>query len=989
MDDIYFIAMDYYKKKDYSNTIIYLKKGMEENDVRCINAYGNCLYNGIGIEKDEEKGKQIILSNIDALEAESKVNNGSKLNAYLAYKNVPFLKDDKKAFEVLLKMYEADDDMTEDALYDLAWYYKKGTVCECNDKKAFDLFNECYEKYHDKYSLQEIASYYLLGNDEANINSDLDKFLSLVKLGYEIDKKLFYEDLIGLYIGYNEYISQIYTNDRIQTYINYNEAIKIINELIESKTLNDEKIYLYEIIVSYLLDRNKEKAISKMNNIELKDINTFEKFWAHIVQFLDPRNISMDSYEFLNKIFYNKYFTFINIDINDICPYAKMAEVYNDILLNKEFFHLDEKQIKNFNLIQLNYLIEGEKNNDYLAMFSYAFKLLSHNNERTSIKNIDFNKVFNLLNKSVSIVDTFSMSLNYLAFCYEYGLGTDKNIITAIKYYRKSYLLNDVHANCSPPAAFNLYYLLSEKVKTPEALIEASEILKNKEIFSVFSPLFLPESGFTDLIYHKKDFYAAKLFNDYYSLGLCYLKGYGIDKNVDKAIECFEKDLSESQSNSLSIIGCIYYEGIDKTKDLNKAYNYFIKSINTKNAYFDSSAYEYLFKLYTNTEFEQFDPKKGLEYLKIAADTTDDYNVSRGEICYLLANFYYDNEFNLIDKEKANKYYKIAYDLGIDCSFAIESIERDEKLHKLYLEGIHQGKLKNLSNYELIKFAKQYAREKFISSSQKGIYNAITSLNLSNLSPIDKKTQIENLLKESFGYLWADLKDEAKDSMITALFVYSNFIALGKDVYLDLDFSAVINGLSKAFEIELKEFYFTKYLSYLKENNIAYKEFVDESTLIQLPFIESKVYVKDNEPKIKYSYVEETENKKFTLGNVYFITTSGQNKYYLNRLCNTKNEGIKIKDSFGSSSKVNTRLIDYFDTVFKKEVFPEINRKNDIAKYLINFADDVNTIKFKRNSGSHDSIMTVDDAEFCADYLIMVKKLMFSFLSIIQPEKRK
>lgn len=984
MEDLYFTAMEYYKKQDYDNALIYIKKGIEENDVRCINAYGCFLYNGQGLEKDEEKGKQIIISNIEALEEESKIKrNRSKVNVYLAYKNQPFLKNEKKVFETLVRMYEADEDMNADRLFELATYYKKGEICEFNNKKAFDLYNESYEKYNDIYSLSELTSYYLYGFENI-VERDINKALKLLKKGYRIEKSIFYKDLLTIYMGLDYTGIHEFTTS---CFINYNYALNIITDLKNSNSVvSNEELHMYEITISYLIDHNKENALNKMNDLEINDVETFDTFWGHIIQFLNINNITFESYEFLNKLFFDKCFSIKNFKLNDICPYAKMAEVYNGALLDCEILHLNEKAINNMRKKRLYYFIEGEKCTDYLAMFSYAFMLL---NDNKSIKDIDINKVFTLLNKSVSIYDKLSISLNYLAFCYEYGLGTNKDINKAINYYRKSYLLNDFHTNCSPIAAFNLYYLLTEEIKTMESTKEGNEILDNKKLLDLFSSTFLLESHFKDLDYSKKYFYYANLKKDYYKLGCCYLQGYFVNKNIDKGIEFLLKDTSEYMSYSLSLVGSIYYEGLDKEKDLNHAYSYFIKSIAAKDSYIDYNSYIYLFKLLTNKDFELFNPSKGLEYLSFAANNNNENIHAKADACYLLAIFYEDNEFNLIDRQKAKEYFQKAYDLGIDCSFAIESLERKDKLQEYYIEGIKQCKNKNLNDYELNKYAKQYAREKYISSSSNGIYNAIISLKLNNLTPNEKKIKIENLLKETFDYLWDDIKKEAKESMITALFIYSNFLELGFDIYSTLDFSPIINGLSKAFEIELKEFYFTKFLAYLKNNNISYKEFIDESTLIQLPFIESKIYVKDNKPILRYAYVEETENKKFTLGNVYFITTSGQNKYYLNRFRNNKNNGIKTKDSFGSSSKVNTRLVEYFNTVFKQEIFPVVNRENDIAKYLINFADDVNTIKFKRNSGSHDSIMTVEDAEFCADYLIMVKKLMYSFLSKIEHDKRK
>ena len=52
-------------------------------------------------------------------------------------------------------------------------------------------------------------------------------------------------------------------------------------------------------------------------------------------------------------------------------------------------------------------------------------------------------------------------------------------------------------------------------------------------------------------------------------------------------------------------------------------------------------------------------------------------------------------------------------------------------------------------------------------------------------------------------------------------------------------------------------------------------------------------------------------------------------------------------------------------------------------------ANDIRTIRVKRNVGSHEGVVSIDDAEQCADYLIKVRKVIYNFMSKIKPEYQK
>lgn len=122
-----------------------------------------------------------------------------------------------------------------------------------------------------------------------------------------------------------------------------------------------------------------------------------------------------------------------------------------------------------------------------------------------------------------------------------------------------------------------------KNAKAARRLIEESAT-KNNNLFakSLLGSLYLDGTGgATD---HKKAFelfYASSEFAEsQYHLGVCYQFGYGTKKNIDLAIEWYEKAAKNQCPDATYNLGVIYEEGTGVEKNLKKAKEYYADAVN-------------------------------------------------------------------------------------------------------------------------------------------------------------------------------------------------------------------------------------------------------------------------------------------------------------------------------------------------------------------------------------------------------------------------
>ena len=216
-------------------------------------------------------------------------------------------------------------------------------------------------------------------------------------------------------------------------------------------------------------------------------------------------------------------------------------------------------------------------------------------------------KNFSLAFQTISRFEYIEDAVGYreLGKYYEKGIGTSIDFVKAQKYYIKAYELGDYVAG----------YLQAVFLSKNERYHEAVQYLTSG-LFNNYVP-------------------AIKMLGDYY------LKGLGLEKNLEIAIKMYSKLLEMGESKYYDVIGKIYYQ----RKDYFTAFTYFEKGANL----FDMEAVYHLAICYAKGQGTNIDNVKAIHYYEIGE------NHSHAKCIYNLA-FHYKNGIGVKkDEEKANQ----------------------------------------------------------------------------------------------------------------------------------------------------------------------------------------------------------------------------------------------------------------------------------------------------------------------------------------------
>ena len=161
------------------------------------------------------------------------------------------------------------------------------------------------------------------------------------------------------------------------------------------------------------------------------------------------------------------------------------------------------------------------------------------------------------------------------------------------------------------------------------------------------------EKGYSFLIkaFELGNIAAANLIGNMYYEGI-----YPLDRNIEKAVEYYEKAADANYVFAINNLGKVAYQ----KGDISKAYDYYLKSANLG----ESWACNKIGEAY-RTGILELDMQKAYDYYNKALDC------NHRVLCYFayynLAKYYYLNGYETIpaDKDRAIEYFKIASDNGI------------------------------------------------------------------------------------------------------------------------------------------------------------------------------------------------------------------------------------------------------------------------------------------------------------------------------------
>ena len=138
-------------------------------------------------------------------------------------------------------------------------------------------------------------------------------------------------------------------------------------------------------------------------------------------------------------------------------------------------------------------------------------------------------------------------ALRHIGFCYQDGLGVKKDIYEAIKWYDKAIDAGDISSMVAKGAIY--YY---GKEDTPINYKEAARLYA--------------------MAADKGD------DNGMWRLALCYQKGKGVEKNLERSFELFKKSADKDNPQAFYGLGQCYYLGYGVEKDYYEAFVLFQKA---------------------------------------------------------------------------------------------------------------------------------------------------------------------------------------------------------------------------------------------------------------------------------------------------------------------------------------------------------------------------------------------------------------------------
>lgn len=213
----------------------------------------------------------------------------------------------------------------------------------------------------------------------------------------------------------------------------------------------------------------------------------------------------------------------------------------------------------------------------------------------------------------------YAMASSNLGYCYEYGLGVEKDIYKAFEHYMRA------AQSGVAVAEYNVGRMLEEN-KNYEAAAEYYEKSANQNNIG------------------------AQI-----KLGDCYYYGRGVRRNYSTAAQWYEKAAKQGDKEAQIDLAECYYDGTGVTQDYLEAFKWYVKAANQG----ESDAQYQLGYMYSEGLGVTRDYAEAVRWYRKAAD-----NGYADAFCSL-ANKYYNGQGVTQDYGKALELYHKAADKGV------------------------------------------------------------------------------------------------------------------------------------------------------------------------------------------------------------------------------------------------------------------------------------------------------------------------------------
>lgn len=190
--------------------------------------------------------------------------------------------------------------------------------------------------------------------------------------------------------------------------------------------------------------------------------------------------------------------------------------------------------------------------------------------------------------------------------CFEQGIGTYKNLQNALYYYRRA-------ADQNHPES--LYRLLVLQDNPYHSEIDIGTLLAEISLDPVYEKKVKGNDPYKETIRCLQRAKDADSPRAHGQLGLCHIKGFGVQRNYEKAFEICYRGAELEDPLSIFIMGLFYHLGCIVKKDECSAFSFFQRALhlgyNPANYYYGAALYHGFGVLK--------DQKLGLQYLETAS----------------------------------------------------------------------------------------------------------------------------------------------------------------------------------------------------------------------------------------------------------------------------------------------------------------------------------------------------------------------------------
>ena len=475
-------------------------------------------------------------------------------------------------------------------------------------------------------------------------------------------------------------------------------------------------------------------------------------------------------------------------------------------------------------------------------------------------------------------------------------------------------------------------------------------------------------------------------------IGQMYEHSKGVDQDYTKAFEWYTKSAEQDNSVGQWSLGCLYELGQGTIQNCVKAVELYSMSADQGDS---QGQYNLARVLYFGIGIEK-SKEKAIKLLRLSEAQDDNLAPWLLGIIYQLENDY-DKSLECLKKALSEGYRYAAISIGDLYKDGLGVEQNGEKAKEYYLQADEADGLDSLGNlylqgcegieqdvetaYEYFKKAEAKGKDCNLSIEMCEKYLGITKDDshgirefADKVDAIDSGTYdiVDNELRSDFGDIWDSLQDETKADLRTGLLEYTILYKLYKDK--DVDFSAAISPITKAFEIVLARFFCRDFVKFLEDNN------VNPSLYRRYPFLVDRETGKFH-----------ADTDSFTLGSFCNLIAGDKLLRQMERQQPMIKDAIRKGEikyvSFDKkiTSSVDKNVIAYVENILFKDAMTGATEN-----YLLGLAQEVSFVSdIYRNPAMHKKKMGLAVAESCGDCLIKVKKIIYHFVEHIDFEKIK